>query len=54
VLIGDLQSLEGVALHAGELGLRMRAETHRLLRVRDPARFPVGSRRTRTLYVLLT
>ena len=31
LLIGDLQSLEGLALHGGQLGFRMRAEAHRLL-----------------------
>jgi hypothetical protein len=54
LLVGDLQSLEGVELHGGELGPRMRAEAHSLLRVGDPARFPVSSCRTRSLYVILT
>ena len=54
LLIGDLQSLEGIALQGGELGLGMRAEAHRLLGVSDPARFPVGSRRARTLDIVLT
>jgi hypothetical protein len=49
LLIGDLQGLEGVALHGGEFGLWMRAEAHRLLSVGDPAPFPVGSRGARTL-----
>jgi hypothetical protein len=41
LLIGDLQSVEGVAPQGGELGFGMRAEAHRLLRISDPACFTI-------------
>ena len=40
LFVGDLQSTEGVFVQSLELGLRVRAEAHRLLRIGDPPRLP--------------